>query len=769
MSTKRFICLVCGLFLALFWAVTAGSTSPPVANSALLFTPTPAPTLTPPTPTSCPNSYNYTVSALSIVSSTALLPGSQCGICILNLPFPFPITFYGQTYTSANVSTQGNLQFTTSYLGANTCPLPEPLLGPAMMPHWDEWLETAYPYPCLAAMGTPCGIYTSVLGVAPNRIFKIEWRARFISTSQHTANFEIRLFENSTYFEYVYGWVSYTGGGASIGVQDGGCRFTTYSCNTWYNIQTGTRIGWGGTGGTPTPTPTACIGPITVSGSINTGNPQQLGQIIRDNIPSSCENPQPCMGVGGQTTPYHYNAHTFTNTLPYAACFTVSINAMSCTGNNSIFSAAYLNTFEPLAQCNNYLADIGPSPSPIGSYSFTVPAGANFIVVVHETRHAAGCPYYVMNVYSAGCTPTPTPTTQPTITPTIGPPCGILTFGNPGTTYCTSPTSYFYSFTFYVESGCPSSMNGTATVTYEVAPDQSGPWTAYDTQTYPVTFQRGWNGSTGTFQEPGLPSQYQWYRVEYISRFPNNVTAYSVTNPAQRCDMGTVTPTTSTPPATPETTHTATGTPVSCNISFIDVPPDNTFYPHVRCLVCRGIVSGYADRTFRPNNPVTRGQLAKMVSNAAGFSEPVSGQTFQDVPPTHIFYEFIQRLTARGYMTGYLCGGAGEPCVNNRPYFRPQSNATRGQTSKIVANAAGFTEPPAGQTFEDVPLTHTFYEFIQRLATRNVMSGYPCGGHGEPCVTGNPYFRPGNDVTRGQSAKIVANTFYPDCEMRRSR
>lgn len=76
-----------------------------------------------------------------------------------------------------------------------------------------------------------------------------------------------------------------------------------------------------------------------------------------------------------------------------------------------------------------------------------------------------------------------------------------------------------------------------------------------------------------------------------------------------------------------------------------------------------------------------------------------------------------------------------------------------------------FTEPPEGQTFEDVPPTHTFYEFIQRLASRSVMSGYECGRPGEPCVgtENRPYFRPGNDVTRGQSSKIVANAFFPNC------
>jgi hypothetical protein len=178
-------------------------------------------------------------------------------------------------------------------------------------------------------------------------------------------------------------------------------------------------------------------------------------------------------------------------------------------------------------------------------------------------------------------------------------------------------------------------------------------------------------------------------------------------------------------------------------------------------------VSGYSDGTFRPDNLVTRGQLAKIVSNAGNFNEDPGPQLFQDVPPDHAFYYWINRLTMRGYMSGYTCGSPGEPCVNNRPYFRPYNNATRAQTSKIVSNAARYNDPPTGQTFEDVPLSHPFYVEIQRLASRGIMGGYNCGGAGEPCGPGNrPYFRPYNDVTRGQSAKIVANAFYPACQTR---
>ncbi len=187
--------------------------------------------------------------------------------------------------------------------------------------------------------------------------------------------------------------------------------------------------------------------------------------------------------------------------------------------------------------------------------------------------------------------------------------------------------------------------------------------------------------------------------------------------------------------------------------------------PTPTCGVLPAEVSSQAmQRYIQTNNQVTRGQLAKIVSNAAGFTEFPDPQICEDVPPSNTFYEWINRLARRGYMSGYACGGVGEPCIGGMPYFRPSANASRGQTSKIVSNTAGYTEIPNDQTFEDVPPAHTFYMEIQRLASRNIMQGYSCGGVGEPCLSGRPYFRPGNYVTRGQSAKIVANAFFPDCQ-----
>ncbi len=160
-------------------------------------------------------------------------------------------------------------------------------------------------------------------------------------------------------------------------------------------------------------------------------------------------------------------------------------------------------------------------------------------------------------------------------------------------------------------------------------------------------------------------------------------------------------------------------------------------------------------------------QLSKIVSNSAGFNASYSPADVPGVPVGSTFQVFVGRLASRGYISGYGCGGPGEPCVPpaNLPYFRPNSNATRGQISKIVSNAAGFIDTPNGRKFQDIAIGSTYYAFTSRLVARNVMQGYACGGTDEPCISpGNlPYFRPSNDATRGQTSKIDSGAFFPDC------
>jgi hypothetical protein len=213
----------------------------------------------------------------------------------------------------------------------------------------------------------------------------------------------------------------------------------------------------------------------------------------------------------------------------------------------------------------------------------------------------------------------------------------------------------------------------------------------------------------------------------------------------------------------------ATNTAVPCAISFVDVPAGQPFVTYIHWLACRGIISGYSCGApnepcpglyFRPDADVTRGQLLKMVVNSAGWPllNPAT-PTFADVGPDNAFYTFIETGVSHGIISGYDCGGPGEPCLppENRRYFRPAAGITRGQLSKVIALARGYTLPnPSTPTFVDVPAGSPFYGYVEAVAANHIVSGYDCGSPGEPCDGARrPYFRPSNTATRGQVSKLV--------------
>lgn len=394
-------------------------------------------------------------------------------------------------------------------------------------------------------------------------------------------------------------------------------------------------------------------------------------------------------------------------------------------------------------------------------------------------------------------TPTTIPTSTPTNTPTNTPPPATNTPSNtptntplvPTNTRTNTPTNTPFTpgpTNTTCAPGCltptrtntPTSTN-TPTRTNSPVPSNTATRTNTPTRT-PTTTRTNTiaptqtaGGATATTAPSNTPT----------STFTNTPVPSSTTEPATITPeepSATSTPVEDTATPTDSPTDTPTDTPLStvtptptvCTLSFTDVPADHTFYSYIQCLACRGIINGYdsgcetGNPCFRPGNLVTRGQLAKIVSNSAGFSETPGAQQYADVAPGDTFYAFVWRLADRGFINGYPCGGTGEPCGTPAlPYFRPNANITRGQLSKIVANAAELTQTPGAQQYADVAPGDTFYDFIWRLSSLGYMSGYTCGGPGEPCGTPPlPYFRPGANATRGQASKIVANTFFPECQ-----
>jgi hypothetical protein len=169
---------------------------------------------------------HHDCSAYDIATGTdAIVPGTtdignHCGNCTTAITMPFPVTVFGTTYTTANVSSNGNIQLVTNNPSYDNVCLPNPSTGVALHPHWAG----------LQTNGTDRGIFTSTTGISPNRVFNIEWRATY-SGDPGAVNFEVRLFENDLRIEFIYGAVAGGGGSATVGI-DNGTNPSLFECNS---------------------------------------------------------------------------------------------------------------------------------------------------------------------------------------------------------------------------------------------------------------------------------------------------------------------------------------------------------------------------------------------------------------------------------------------------------------------------------------------------------------------------------------------------------
>src|ERR1051325_9976063 len=205
----------------------------------------------------CPpqNHYNITQIGGSIVPGTTDTGNhTDDGTTFVSLPFSYSL--YDQTYTGINVDSDGTAQFVgpISQFG-NTC-LPWTSHTYVTFPYWDDLRTDAGSWTCTPG---PCGIFTSVSGSAPNRIFNIEWRTVYYNAGSGSgnANFELRLYEGQSRFDVIYGTVTNTNSSATAGVQKNDTTFVQYFCSGTGGAATGGQSYVLQPCGTPSPTPTA--------------------------------------------------------------------------------------------------------------------------------------------------------------------------------------------------------------------------------------------------------------------------------------------------------------------------------------------------------------------------------------------------------------------------------------------------------------------------------------------------------------------------------
>ncbi|MDI6816861.1 MAG: N-acetylmuramoyl-L-alanine amidase [Actinomycetota bacterium] len=93
--------------------------------------------------------------------------------------------------------------------------------------------------------------------------------------------------------------------------------------------------------------------------------------------------------------------------------------------------------------------------------------------------------------------------------------------------------------------------------------------------------------------------------------------------------------------------------------SFSDLSSSDECYNAVVDLTSKNIISGFPDGTYRPFTPLTRAQMAKLICVAKQYPQPTTAAgdaVFNDVPAGHWCTDYIKASSAAGIVRGYTDG-----------------------------------------------------------------------------------------------------------------
>lgn len=108
--------------------------------------------------------------------------------------------------------------------------------------------------------------------------------------------------------------------------------------------------------------------------------------------------------------------------------------------------------------------------------------------------------------------------------------------------------------------------------------------------------------------------------------------------------------------------------PVQASSSFQDIPTSSPYAEAITLLTAQKVMTGYHDGTFRPNDIITRQHVIAVLNKLVDFQPIREAKTFQDVPVTHPYYEVIQSAYRAGIIDGY----ADHTCKPDTPITRAQ-------------------------------------------------------------------------------------------------
>lgn len=125
---------------------------------------------------------------------------------------------------------------------------------------------------------------------------------------------------------------------------------------------------------------------------------------------------------------------------------------------------------------------------------------------------------------------------------------------------------------------------------------------------------------------------------------------------------------------------------------FMDVSTGSKYYEAVNRLSELGIINGYEDGSFRPDNNVTRAEFSKIIvgmmnKTTEAKSTPPSS-AFDDVNQVQWCIPYVNYLTANGVIKGYADAT-----------FRPSNIITYAEAATIICRVLGYDEATVGYSW----------------------------------------------------------------------
>src|SRR5574341_139650 len=115
----------------------------------------------------------------------------------------------------------------------------------------------------------------------------------------------------------------------------------------------------------------------------------------------------------------------------------------------------------------------------------------------------------------------------------------------------------------------------------------------------------------------------------------------------------------------------------------------------IRLLLQRNIADLFSDQTFRPEDPITRGEFTQWLVLAAGLPlRPTGAAALADVPASHPFFLYIDAAVAYGL-------------VPRTPAFAPSVPMRRADAVVMTLTALGYAFETAGLAARPLPYDDT--------------------------------------------------------------